>query len=209
MRTRIKICGITRLEDAHSAVNLGADALGFVFYPPSSRALPASQAAEIAKTLPAFITKVALFLDPEPEDVQQVVEVLQPELLQFHGRETADFCSLFGKPYIKSLGLGDEAIDITAEITAHAQAQAFLLDSHKAGQAGGSGKTFDWQAVPKSLHRPLILAGGLDASNVRQAIQLVRPYAVDVSSGVESAPGIKDAQKLREFVEQVRMADVE
>ncbi|MDX1496199.1 MAG: phosphoribosylanthranilate isomerase, partial [Salinisphaeraceae bacterium] len=135
MRTRIKICGITRPEDAELAVRVGADALGFVFYPPSPRALTAEQAAQISEKLPAFVSKVALFLDPETAEVEQVVERMQPDLLQFHGSEDASFCGSFKRPYIKSLGLGDASIDVSKQIRAHDQARAFLLDSNQAGQA--------------------------------------------------------------------------
>lgn len=208
MRTRIKICGITRKEDAQGAVALGADALGLVFYPPSPRALSIEKALDISEQIPAFVTRVALFLNPQASDVESIIRGLGPDLLQFHGTEDAGFCSQFGLPYIKALGMADLSVDgLEAIQREHVAALGFLLDSHKSGEAGGTGKAFDWSQAPDQIHRPIVLAGGLQPENVAQAIQQVRPYAVDVSSGVESAAGIKDPDKMRRFVEQVRYAD--
>ena len=213
MRTRIKICGITRQEDAQAATKLGVDALGFVFYPASSRALFIEQALALSDSVPAFITRVALFLNAEAEKVKAVVDQLNPELLQFHGTETPEYCRSFGKPYIKALALGDAndpssvAEAIHEQMAAHVAAIGFLLDSHQPGEAGGTGKAFDWSQMPSDINRPVVLAGGLKPENVAEAVRQLRPFAVDVSSGVESAPGIKDADKLREFVQQVKLAD--
>lgn len=208
MRTRIKVCGITRREDALQAISLGVDALGFVFYPPSPRAVSPEQAAEISHALPAFVTQVALFMDPEPAQVDQVIQALGPNLLQFHGKETGEFCAAFGQPYIKALPMGGQDPEsIDAVLHDHVAALGFLLDSHRPGEAGGTGAPFDWRRVRDDIGRPIVLAGGLKPDNVADAIRAVNPYAVDVSSGVESAPGLKDATLMRAFVQQVRNAD--
>ncbi len=205
MRTRIKFCGITRLEDALAAARLGVDALGFVFYPKSPRAIELSQARAIARELPAFVARVALFLDADAEQVAAAVKAFQPQVLQFHGREPRDFCAAFATPYIKALGM-DGAADVTATAARYPDAAAILLDSHRQGAPGGSGKAFDWKLAPR-LPQPIILAGGLQPANVAQAVTAVRPYAVDVSSGIELKPGVKDESKMTEFVQEVRRAD--
>ena len=202
MRVRIKICGITRTGDAAAAARLGVDAVGLVFYPKSPRHVSVEQAREIVAGLPAFVTVTALFLDPGREAVQQVLDKVRVELLQFHGVEPAEFCRSFGRPYIKAVPMGSQA-DLTEYAQRHAQAAALLLDSHAAGQKGGTGVSFDWSAVPKVGGPPLILAGGLKPDNVATAIRIVQPYGVDVSSGVESAPGIKDPDKMAAFVREV------
>ena len=212
MRTRIKFCGITRSQDVDVAAEVGVDAIGLVFYPPSSRLLSIPQARTLSQAIPAFVTTVALFLNPDEDDVKRVVDAIQPDLLQFHGTESANFCSQFQHPYIKALALGGNTQDssdasLAQQITEHAQARGFLLDSHAPGSTGGTGDRFDWTRIPQNPNYPLVLAGGLDPTNVGDAVRLVRPYAVDVSSGVESAPGIKDANKMREFADQVRKAD--
>lgn len=207
-RTRIKICGITCREDAQACVAAGVDALGFVFYAPSPRAVDIAQAAAIVNSLPAFITSVGLFLDPEPALVESVLEQLPLDMLQFHGREEAAFCRQFSRPYIKTLGMHGNT-NVVAQVQAYPDARSILLDSHATGQAGGTGQPFDWQQIPAIPGMPVILAGGLNATNIAQAVSAVRPFAVDVSSGVEAAPGQKDPRKITEFVAQVRRADSE
>lgn len=204
--TRIKICGITRAADARAAAGHGADAIGLVFYPPSPRALGIDQARAVVSALPPFVTPVGLFLDPDPEWVEAVVDQVPVQLLQFHGREDAAFCRRFGRPYIKAVGMGD-TVDWDGVGAAYPDARGLLVDSHAAGTAGGTGETFAWERMPRERHFPLILAGGLDAHNVAAAIAAVRPEAVDVSSGVERARGIKDEARIREFIEEVRRGD--
>lgn len=205
MRTRIKFCGITRAEDAQIAARLGVDALGFVFYGKSPRAIRAEPARDILRQVPPFVTRVALFLDAGAEEVSEVIRIMNPDVLQFHGREPREFCAGFGKPYIKTLGM-DGADDLTGAAAAYADAAAILLDSHVHGAPGGSGKPFDWSRAPR-LPQPLILAGGLRADNVAQAVTALRPHGVDVSSGIEQSPGVKDETKMRDFVKEVRHAD--
>ncbi len=205
MRVRIKVCGITRTGDAAAAARLGVDAVGLVFYPKSPRHVSVEQAREIVAGLPAFVTVTALFLDPGREAVQQVLDKVRVELLQFHGVEPAEFCKGFGRPYIKAVPMGSQA-DLAEYAQRHTQAAALLLDSHAAGQKGVTGMSFDWSKVPKVDGPPLILAGGLKPENVATAIRIVQPYGVDVSSGVESAPGIKDPDKLAAFVREVNNA---
>ncbi len=205
MRTRIKFCGITRPEDAQAAVRLGVDALGFVFYRSSPRSVSPARACAIAARLPPFITRVALFLDPEPAQVAAVINVFKPTALQFHGSEPRKFCAGFSLPYVKAIGMGGTA-DVEAAAAAYPDAAAILLDSHAPGTAGGTGKNFDWDRAPR-LGRPFILAGGLRPENVASAILALRPYAVDVSSGIELAPGVKDVARMRAFVSEVRRAD--
>ena len=203
-RVRVKICGITRVEDALDAASAGADAVGLVFYPPSPRALSLEQAARIIEALPPFVTVVGLFLDPEPAEVRHVLERIPLDLLQFHGRETGVFCASFARPYIKAIAMGG-GDDPRSAMREHAKATGFLLDSHVVGAAGGSGKTFDWQRVPASS-RPLVLAGGLTVANVARVVHDIRPWAVDVSSGVEYSQGIKDGEKMRRFIQEVDRA---
>lgn len=205
--TRVKICGITRPEDALHAANEGVDAIGLVFYDRSPRFVTSEQAAEICKTLPAFVTSVALFKDAETDTIQQVLGKVQIDLLQFHGCESAEFCRQFGKPYIKALGMdgGDSHPDNVSRLAeAYFDARGLLLDSHALGGAGGTGESFDWETIPQDLLNPLILAGGLDVGNVTEAIRTVKPYAVDVSSGVESEKGIKDAKLVTAFMNKVK-----
>jgi phosphoribosylanthranilate isomerase len=199
---RVKICGITRLQDLQAAVTAGADAVGFVFAPESRRALPAAQAAALAAEVPAFIARVGLFMDQEYDVVAGVLDRVPLSLLQFHGREAPAFCRRFGRPYIKALGMRS-APDLAQAAAAFADAAALLLDSHAQGQAGGTGQVFDWGRVPR-LGRPLVLAGGLTPDNVRAAVQRVRPWGVDVSSGVEDAPGIKNAGKIEAFIREAK-----
>ncbi len=202
MRIRVKICGITREQDAVSAAEAGADALGFVHWARSPRAIDAERARQIAALLPPFVSTVALFVDPSADEVRRVIDVLRPDLLQFHGEETPAFCSAFGVPYIKALAIDDRAPDAAA-LGYHAQARGLLLDSHDPQAIGGTGRAFDWTLAPHAQGRRIVLAGGLNADNVARAITLVRPWAVDVSSGVESAPGIKDEARVRAFMRAV------
>lgn len=214
--TRVKICGITRPEDALHAANEGVDAIGLVFYNKSPRLVATERAAEICNSLPAFVTSVALFKDADTESIQQVLEQVQIDLLQFHGSETAEFCRQFGKPYIKALGMDggtdsgtDDQVDVLRTAAAYDDARGLLLDSHAPGAAGGTGESFDWSTVPQALAQPVILAGGLDVGNVAEAIRAVKPFAVDVSSGVESEKGIKDAQRVTAFMNEVRSVNGE
>ncbi|MDH5299954.1 MAG: phosphoribosylanthranilate isomerase [Gammaproteobacteria bacterium] len=205
-QTRIKICGITRLEDAQAALALGADALGLVFVKKSPRYIDPPQARAILEQLPPFVTVVGLFMDHTAADVAAILRSVPLNLLQFHGDEPAEFCENFELPYIKAIPMG-AGVDPLAYAALHPAAKAFLLDSHGGGKSGGSGTTFDWAAIPRDFPRPLILAGGLDANNVESAITTIRPYAVDISSGVEAAKGIKDAGKMAAFIAAVRKGD--
>ena len=207
-RTRVKICGITRIDDGIKAALLGVDALGFVFYAKSPRNIAIEQAQAICNLLPGFVTTVALFLNPEASLVEQVLEEVNIDLLQFHGTESAEFCESFGKPYIKALGI-EGVEDIEALFDQYASARSVLLDSHGAGKAGGSGEVFDWLSIPEKIRSKIILAGGLMPDNVAEAIQQVRPYAVDLSSGVESAPGIKDSKLMARLMSEVKRVDCE
>ncbi|HSC47190.1 MAG TPA: phosphoribosylanthranilate isomerase [Gammaproteobacteria bacterium] len=195
MRVRIKVCGMTRAEDAAAAARLGVDAVGLVFYPKSPRYVSVEQAKALVKKLPAFVTVTALFLDPTREDVQKVLDGVRVELLQFHGNEPPEFCHGFGRPYIKAVPMGSQA-DIADYARRYHDAAALLLDSHVQGQKGGTGKSFTWSSLPKVEGPPLILAGGLNSENVGTAISVVHPYGVDVSSGVESAPGSRTPTSL-------------
>ena len=207
MRTRVKICGITRCEDAQLAVDSGADAIGLVFYSKSPRFVSNTQAAEISRIIPAFVSTVALFKDADPAFVQSVLQQVDIDLIQFHGSESAEFCEQFDRPYIKALGMRSAECDLNylnTKVQEYRSAKALLLDGHAPGEAGGTGDTFDWSCVD-SVKKPVVLAGGLTAGNVKQAIEMVHPYAVDVSSGVESSPGIKDRDKIAEFIRQVSL----
>lgn len=205
MRTRIKICGITRAEDAELVAALGADAVGFVFNTQSPRRVTPEQAREVAQHLPAFVTRVGLFVDARKETVEKVRDAVGLDLLQFHGAEMPAFCRGFNKPYIKAIRMRD-GIDVHAAAAAHETAAGVLLDSYVAGQVGGTGSAFDWTRVPSDLGKPLIIAGGLNPDNVARAVAQLRPYAVDVSSGVEADKGIKDVGKLKAFFEAVASA---
>ncbi len=202
-RTRIKVCGITRTEDALVAVEGGADALGFVFYESSPRAVSIGQAKLIASALPPFVSVVALFVNAHSDTIEQVLAEVPVALLQFHGDETCAECERFDRPYIKALRMREE-MDVMAEMQRFPSASGFLLDSYKKGVPGGTGKSFDWQQAPTQSGRPIILAGGLHAGNIREAIDAVHPYAVDVSSGVEVEPGIKNPQLICEFIANCR-----
>ena len=202
-RVRVKICGITRVEDGLAAARLGADAIGFVFHPESARAVTPDQALEISRRLPPFVARVALFLDASDDEVAHVVATLRPDLLQFHGAEAPEFCRGFAMPYLKSVPMGDADVDLAAWAEAYGDSQGLLLDANRVGQAGGSGETFDWSAERVLPDRPVVVAGGLNADNVGAAIRRFEPYAVDTSSGVESAPGIKDTQRMSDFMRAV------
>jgi phosphoribosylanthranilate isomerase len=206
VRTRIKFCGMTRIEDVQAAVALGVDAIGIVLTDRSQRFAGIERARDIRMALPPFVDLVALFMDDMPGFIAEAVAAVQPDLLQFHGSETAQDCVRYRVPYLKAVAMGG-GIDPAEVVRAHPAAAGFLLDGHAAGEQGGSGKTFDWSAAVRAFAKPIILAGGLTAQNVGAAIRAVRPHAVDVSSGVESSPGIKDAAKLRAFVAAVRAAD--
>ncbi len=206
MRTRIKICGITRTEDAQAAARAGADAIGLVFYPPSPRFLSLEWARELRNELAPFVMPVALFVNPTAAEVYTVLERVRPAMLQFHGEETPVFCSQFGVPYIKACRV-NPGVDLLEYLRPFSGAAGWLLDSH-VEEYGGVGERFDWSLVPAERSHPLILSGGLTRENVREAIRRVRPWAVDVSSGVESAKGIKDAARIAAFIAEVRHADV-
>lgn len=200
---RSKICGITRIEDALAAVEAGADAIGLVFYAKSPRAVSVQQARTIIAALPPFVTTVGLFVDASRCELGEILDAVPLDLLQFHGDETPAACDGFHRPYIKALRVkpGD---DIAAQVALYKNASGVLLDTYVPGIPGGTGEAFDWSLVPAQLSKPVILAGGLTVENVAQAITQVRPYAVDVSGGVESAKGIKDASKINAFMQAVR-----
>lgn len=202
LRTRVKICGITRTEDALAAARAGADAIGLVFDPASARLIAPAAAREIRRALPPFVTMVGLFVDPSSERVREVLGAVPLDLLQFHGSETPEFCRSFHRPYIKAIRMRPEA-DCHAEECRYVDAAGMLLDTYSPVAAGGTGERFDWARVPENLAKPVILAGGLDPSNVAEAVRRVRPYAVDVSSGVEQSKGIKDPARIAAFLRAV------
>jgi phosphoribosylanthranilate isomerase len=204
MRTRVKICGMTRRQDADFAAKSGVDAIGLVFYPPSPRAVNIAQAKEVVAGLAPFVTVVALFVDPTPELVRECLDALPIDIIQFHGDEPESFCEQFAKPYIKAIRM-KEGTDLTALATKYASAKALLLDAYQPGVPGGTGQTFDWSMVA-DIELPVILAGGLNADNVQHAVQKVRPFAVDVSGGVESEKGIKSHDKISAFMREVANA---
>jgi phosphoribosylanthranilate isomerase len=204
-RTRVKICGITRPDDLHAALAAGADAIGFVFYPPSPRFVDIQRAAALIKRVPPFVACVGLFVNAEPHAVADVLAAMPLDLLQFHGDEDVRYCERFSKPYVKAARMAP-GLDLVEFARTFASAQGILLDAYVESY-GGAGETFDWSRVPESLPLPIILSGGLTADNVGEAIRVVHPWAVDVSSGVESAKGIKDASKITAFVAAVRSAD--
>ena len=207
-QTRIKICGIARAQDALVSASSGADAICLVFYPASSRAVTAQQAAEIVAVLPPFVTTVGLFVNEPADQIERILHKVSLDVLQFHGDETAAFCQQFDRPWIKALRVRADT-DIAAACREFSAARGLLLDAWQQGVPGGTGKTFDWQLASASLPAEIILAGGLHAENVANAIDVVRPAAVDVSGGVEASPGVKDAGKIRSFIAAVRAADRE
>jgi phosphoribosylanthranilate isomerase len=200
--TRVKICGLTRARDVREAVACGADAIGFVFVPGSKRHVDLPTAAALVRLVPAFVARVGLFQDQEAQEVRTVLEQVPLSLLQFHGGEDAGFCRQFGLPYIKAVSMNSEHAVHQAEAE-YTDAAALLLDSHEPGGLGGTGRVFDWGRVGRS-ERPLILAGGLTPDNVRAAVRQSKPWGVDVSSGVEDAPGIKNTEAMRRFIEEAK-----
>jgi phosphoribosylanthranilate isomerase len=203
MQTRIKICGITRIEDGLAAARLGADAIGLVFYEATPRYVTVDQARAIAQALPPFVSRVGLFVDVDADRVRATVSTVGLDILQFHGEESAETYRAFGRPYIKAVRMWDD-VDLYAQQRAYPDAIGLLLDTYVKHTPGGSGETFDWRLVPRDLEKPIILAGGLTADNVKDAIKVVRPFAVDVSSGVEETKGVKDPEKISAFIERVR-----
>lgn len=206
MKTRIKICGITRCEDGLAAAELGADAIGLVFYPKSPRFVQPEQAAAIAEVLPPFVDVVGLFVNATPEFVREMLAMVPINILQFHGDETETFCRQFDRPYMKAARVRPE-LDLVQYAASFSSAQALLLDAFVEGY-GGAGHVFDWRLIPAHLPRPIVLSGGLTADNVTEAVRQVRPAAVDVSSGVELDKGIKDPARIAAFIAGVRNADV-
>lgn len=196
------------MEDAVTAATLGTDAIGLVFYPKSPRYVEIEQAAEICARIPAFVTTVALFMDANEQQVSDVLQRVPIDLLQFHGTETPDYCNRFNRPYIKALGMAGEArADIISKAGRFTESRGILLDSHAPGAAGGTGEAYDWNLMPEGFDKPVILAGGLGVDNVAEAITKVHPWAVDVSSGVEADKGIKSADLMSEFINEVNNAN--
>jgi len=204
---KVKFCGITNLEDAIAASELGADALGFVFYPKSSRFIAPKKANEIIQKLPPFISSVGLFVNQTTLDVEGVIKACPLNLLQFHGDEDELFCKQFNLPYIKAISMKPD-VNLLKCIDSYDSAKALLLDSYSKGTRGGSGKVFDWKSIPLNTLKPLIVAGGLNPNNVKSLLELIVPYGVDVSSGIESAKGLKDCQLMKEFILGVTNAGV-
>lgn len=201
--TRVKICGITRVQDVQAVAYSGADAIGLVFYERSPRNINIAQAVQLANVLPPFITIVGLFVNAEPAMVREVLAHVPLGVLQFHGEETPEYCEQFNKPYLKVIRV-KAGVDLLQCASDFSSAQGLLLDAHVEGVHGGTGATFDWTLIPKHMPIPIILSGGLDAENVVAAIKQVQPYAVDVSSGVEASKGIKDAEKVAAFINEVK-----
>jgi phosphoribosylanthranilate isomerase len=212
IRTRIKICGLTREEDVEAAVAAGADAVGFVFYPRSKRVLTPQRAAQLRRMLPAFVDAVALFVNAADDEVKAVLDQVQPDLLQFHGDESPEACERHGRRYLRAFRVGAPGLETSEALlkscAGYGSAAGWLFDSHSEGY-GGSGRAFDWSLLGSASARPLVLSGGLHAGNVAAAIAAVRPFAIDVSSGVEAAPGIKSAEKIAQLVAAVRAADAQ
>ncbi len=206
--TRTKICGITRVEDALAAAHSGADAIGLVFHEKSPRYVTLQQAARLAAALPPFVTVAGLFVDVSADYVHAVLEEVPLDVLQFHGEETPDFCASFSRPYIKAIRVR-EGVDLVQCASAYARAQGLLLDAWVKDVPGGTGHSFDWGLIPHGLPLPVILSGGLNPGNVAAGIRAVRPYAVDVSSGVEAQKGIKDAAKIAAFIKEVKDIDLQ
>ncbi len=206
MRTRIKICGFTQVEDAVIAAGLGVDAIGLVFYPPSPRHVSIEQAVEIVKALPAFVTVVALFVDEQEAQIREVLRRVSIDCIQFHGDESADACRIYNKPYMKAIRM-KPGLDILAIAAQYQDATALLLDAYHPGVKGGTGSQFDWDLIPEKCSLPVVLAGGLQVNNARLAIESVRPYALDVSSGVEVEKGIKDVAKMAAFIQAINESD--
>ena len=207
MVTAVKICGLTRHADAQTAATLGAQALGFVFYSRSPRHVTAINAAQIVNALPPFITTVGLFVNPAAGEVDSVLRIVRLDLLQFHGDESPEYCAQFGVPYIKAARV-QSGLDLLQYAHRYRGSRGLLLDAFVEGTHGGTGTAIDWSLIPAQLPLPVILSGGLNSENVGDAIRRVSPWAVDVSSGVEASPGVKDPQKIAAFMKEVRSADV-
>lgn len=207
MRTRVKVCGITREPDAISAAEHGADAIGFILWRPSARYIEPVRAGSIANALPAFVTPVCVFVDPTPDEVEAALECVPAATLQFHGEESPDFCARFGRPYIKAARMRP-GLNLIEYFAPYGHAASWLVDAFDERTYGGTGTSFDWNLLPGGLAKPWILSGGISAESVTGAIRRLRPWGVDVSSGVESAKGIKDAEKIAAFIAGVRNADV-
>lgn len=205
-RTRIKFCGFTRPEDIAQAVALGVDALGFVMWPKSARSITPDTLQGLAANVPAFVTRVGLFVNQPAELIEQCLPYL--DLIQFHGDEPASFCQQFDRPWIKALRMRDD-IDLHQAAAEYSDAKALLLDAYRPGSPGGTGETFDWSRIPATLAKPVILAGGLTAANIAAAVKQVMPYAVDVSGGIEASHGVKDADLMASFVKQVTLASAQ
>jgi len=205
-RTRIKICGIREAAHARVAFEAGADAIGFVFHRPSPRYVDPGQAASIIATLPPFVTAVGLFVDEPAESLARILEAVPLGMLQFQGGEAPEFCAAFGRPFVRAVRM-EEGADLIEYAHRFSRAKALLLDAHVPGEVGGTGRTFDWARVPRDLPIPVILSGGLTAENVGRAVREVRPWAVDVSSGVERSRGVKDPEKIVEFIRSVQRED--
>ena len=201
-RTRIKICGITNLQDAKVVIDQGVDAIGLVFCENSPRYINISRAKEIVENTTPFVNCVGLFVDAEKEYINNVLKEVALDTLQFHGQESEQACALYNKPYIKAIRM-NESINFSEEAEKYFSAQALLLDTYIEGLPGGTGIVFDWDLIPKDMAKPIILAGGLNASNVKDAIKKISPYAVDVSGGVEAEKGKKDPSKIKEFINEV------
>jgi phosphoribosylanthranilate isomerase len=206
-RTRIKFCGLTRSEDVAEACALGVDAVGFVFAERSRRRLAPQSAAGLREGLDPFVDAVALFMDNDADEVRGIIATVRPTILQFHGAESDDFCAGFGLPYLKAIAMGDLGTDVVPQMRRYPHASGFLLDANASGEAGGSGHRFDWSRIPADCPRPYLLAGGLHPDNVFDAIRSTGCWGVDVSSGIESAPGVKNHERMRRFATEVRRAD--
>jgi phosphoribosylanthranilate isomerase len=206
-RTRIKICGLTRAQDVQAVVDSGADAVGLVFYEKSPRHVSVQQAALLARAVPPFVARVGLFVNPSVEYVREVLAHVPLDVLQFHGEESPELCQQFGKSYLKAIRV-KAGVDLVQCASRYSGAQGLLLDAYVEGTQGGTGESFDWALIPQNLPLPVILSGGLHAGNVAEAIRQVRPYAVDVSSGVEASKGIKDAAKVAAFIKEVKSIEL-
>jgi len=206
MRTRVKICGFTRIEDAQAAASLGVDAIGLVFYPPSPRNVDIVQARSIVEALPPFVTVVGLFVDEDSRRVEVVLNSLRIDLLQFHGDESPDYCKAFGRAYVKAIRM-KAGTDLQRVASDYRSSSGLLLDADDPITKGGTGLGFDWAMISSGCPLPVILAGGLNPSNAGDALRQVRPYGLDVSSGVEAAKGVKDAGKMAAFIKEVQDFD--
>ncbi len=202
LRTRVKICGLTSVADAVTVVDAGADAIGLVFYAPSPRHVDLDQAVQISKSIPAFVTRTALFVNPEKAYVDSVIKRVGVDLLQFHGDESVEFCEQFGVNYIKAIRMQKDT-DLVALAKEFSNSSGLLLDAYVPGIPGGTGEQFNWDWIPEKLSKKVILAGGLTAENVGQAISAAKPWAVDVSGGVEASKGVKSPEKINEFMKRV------